>query len=177
MLYFYIHPCEWKWLYSLKKYTSLHRAAQSTKILKMKTLIVFLILVLSFNGLGADVKFAFQQATDKDKMVYVKNKDRNQRVLFINEKCINCFRSLARLKRKIIDSRIIVVSSTNNINFLKNLVTKNAPDVKNLIHYDPGRRFSKELDLENVNFSYVLFNKGRYKKANSSAQTVAEPPF
>ena len=143
----------------------------------MKYFFVLIAFVLSVAASAKDVRFAFQQATDKDRMFFIKSQNENKNVLYINEKCLNCFKSLAQIKKELVNGQFIIVSATNNINFLKKIAQQNAPSVMNLVYYDPGRRFEKKLGLENINSSYVLFKKNSFKKIESNAQTVSAPAY
>jgi len=104
-------------------------------------------------------------------MFFIKSQNENKNVLYINEKCLNCFKSLAQIKKELVNGQFIIVSATNNINFLKKIAQQNAPSVMNLVYYDPGRRFEKKLGLENINSSYVLFKKNSFKKKLKNGET------
>jgi len=144
------------------------------KIISMRYILI-LIFLFPFNSNAQNIKYAFQSVKDKDQMVFVRSTDSSRVILYVSEKCRSCLASLKRIKDEIVERKISIVVSTNNINFLRNLIKTNVPEMSGFIYYDPGRRLERDLGLKNIRFSYIIFSEGVFKKYDGSASMVTPP--
>jgi hypothetical protein len=141
----------------------------------MHLLVLLLLFSPSFSK-AQEVLYAFQSAKDKDSLAFVKRSDRNRIVLYVSDSCLSCLSSLERIKPDLIKNRVVVVVSTNNLNYLKNLVKKNSPRMAGFVFFDPGKRLQNDLNLKGIPFSYIKFDNGSFKKADSNRSVLTPPP-
>lgn len=122
---------------------------------------ILLFFVVSSHALEqqnrSKVHFLFQSTIDKNQIVLVESKEIN--ILFIQSSCESCFQKIKDVEKLNNSGKYVVVTSTKNLNLAQRIASKVESSSK--LYYDPGGRFMRTFNLQNIEASYLRLINGK----------------